>query len=136
MTRTTKPVSWLWLSMAAMLTPGVLCPSPVLAQVPARFYLKSLAGGSAIPLIYESISGNANPFDPSHGVNLGADSADLDADMALAGIESRVPVDQVIDCMGDVGRRMPVEFRETALGGLAATPFGQEIKEQMQSRRN
>jgi L-serine dehydratase, iron-sulfur-dependent, alpha subunit len=67
---------------------------------------------------------------------IGAVNAVSCADMALAGIESRVPVDQVIDCMGDVGRRMPVEFRETALGGLAATPFGQEIKEQMQSRRN
>lgn len=58
------------------------------------------------------------------------------ADMALAGITSRVPVDQVIDCMGDVGRRLPVEFRETALGGLAATPFGQSVKEQLQSRRD
>ena len=91
MTRTTKPVSCLWLSMAAMLTLGVLGPSPVLAQVPARFYLKSLAGASAIPLIYESISGNANPFDPSHAVNLGADSADLDADMALAGYALTFP---------------------------------------------
>lgn len=51
------------------------------------------------------------------------------ADMALAGITSRVPVDQVIQAMGEVGRHMPLEFRETALGGLAATPFGKEIKE-------
>ena len=57
---------------------------------------------------------------------IGAVNAASAADMALAGIESRVPVDQVIDCMGDVGRRMPVEVRETALGGLAATPFGGE----------
>jgi L-serine dehydratase len=51
--------------------------------------------------------------------------------MALAGIESRIPVDEVIDCMGDVGRRLPEEFRETALGGLAVTPFGQQVKEMM-----
>ena len=50
------------------------------------------------------------------------------ADMALAGIESRVPVDQVIRAMRDVGSRMSVELRETALGGLAATPFGEEVK--------
>lgn len=65
---------------------------------------------------------------------VGAVNAISCADMALAGITSRVPVDQVIDCMGDVGRRMPVEFRETALGGLAVTPFGQSIKEQMNQR--
>jgi len=65
---------------------------------------------------------------------IGAVNAVSCADMALAGITSRVPVDEVIDCMGDVGRRMPVEFRETALGGLAATPFGQKIKETMQER--
>lgn len=57
------------------------------------------------------------------------------ADMALAGIESRIPVDQVIDCMGDVGHRMPEEFRETALGGLAATPMGQMVKQQMEERK-
>ena len=67
---------------------------------------------------------------------VGAVNAVSCADMALAGITSRVPVDQVIDCMGDVGRRLPVEFRETALGGLAATPFGQSVKEQLQSRRD
>lgn len=65
---------------------------------------------------------------------VGAVNAVSCADMALAGITSRVPVDQVIDCMGDVGRRLPVEFRETALGGLAVTPFGQSVKEQLQSR--
>lgn len=62
---------------------------------------------------------------------IGAVNAVSCADMAMAGIESRVPVDQVIDCMGAVGRRMPVEFRETALGGLADTPFGREVKEKM-----
>ena len=48
---------------------------------------------------------------------IGAVNAVSAADMALAGIESRIPVDEVIDTMGEVGRRIPVEFRETALGG-------------------
>ncbi|WP_211234109.1 transporter [Chitinilyticum litopenaei] len=52
------------------------------AEVPARFYWKSLTGGSAVPLIVESISGNANPFDPSHLVS---DDANFDATLALAG---------------------------------------------------
>ena len=62
---------------------------------------------------------------------IGAVNAISAADMALAGIESRLPVDEVIDAMGEVGRRMPVEFRETALGGLAATPTGKAVKERM-----
>lgn len=56
------------------------------------------------------------------------------ADMALAGVESRIPVDEVIDCMGEVGRRMPMELRETALGGLAVTPTGKAVKERMEQQ--
>lgn len=63
---------------------------------------------------------------------IGAVNAVSCADMALAGIESRVPVDQVIECMGDVGRRLPVELRETALGGLAATPFGKSVRARLE----
>ncbi|MBE6918827.1 MAG: L-serine ammonia-lyase, iron-sulfur-dependent, subunit alpha, partial [Ruminococcaceae bacterium] len=63
---------------------------------------------------------------------IGAMNAVSAADMALAGIESRIGADEVIDAMGDVGRRMPVEFRETALGGLAATPTGQAVKNRME----
>ena len=43
--------------------------------------------------------------------------------MALAGIESKIPVDEVIDAMYQVGASMPTAFRETAEGGLAATPY-------------
>jgi len=46
------------------------------------------------------------------------------AEMALAGIRSVIPVDEVIDAMGSVGRALPRSLRETAEGGLAATPTG------------
>ena len=62
---------------------------------------------------------------------IGAVDAVSAADMALAGVESRIPVDEVIDAMGEVGRRLPVELRETALGGLAATPTGREVKKRL-----
>ncbi|MDE6880117.1 MAG: L-serine ammonia-lyase, iron-sulfur-dependent, subunit alpha, partial [Oscillospiraceae bacterium] len=62
---------------------------------------------------------------------IGAVNAIAAADMALAGIVSRIPVDEVIDAMGEVGRRLPVEFRETALGGLAATPTGRAVKQSL-----
>ena len=64
-----------------------------------------------------------------------ASIAGASGDMALAGIESRIPVDEVIDAMGEVGRRMPVEFRETALGGLAATPTGERLKRELTAKR-
>ena len=53
------------------------------------------------------------------------------ADMALAGIRSAVPPDEVILAMREVGEKMDVSLRETGLGGVAATAFGQKISEKM-----
>ena len=77
-----KPVTWKRWAAAAMLGVATLCPMQVLAQVPARFYWKTLSGGNALPVIFNSMSGNTNPFDPSHQVTAGAN---FDATMALAG---------------------------------------------------
>ncbi len=49
------------------------------------------------------------------------------ADLALAGVKSLVPFDEVVDAMFEVGKMMPESLRETALGGLATTPTGQAI---------
>lgn len=57
---------------------------------------------------------------------IGAMDALSAAQMALAGIVSRVPADQVLDAMAEVGRSLPHTLRETGKGGLAATPFGME----------
>lgn len=59
---------------------------------------------------------------------VGAVNAILAAEMALAGVESRIPVDQVIQAMGSIGRMMPVALRETALGGLAQTDQAKKIE--------
>jgi L-serine dehydratase len=48
-------------------------------------------------------------------------------EMALAGIEFAIPADEVIDTMGEIGREMDVRYRETAGGGLAATPTGRRL---------
>jgi L-serine dehydratase len=48
-------------------------------------------------------------------------------EMALAGIEFAIPADEVIDTMGEIGRDMDVRYRETAGGGLAATPTGRRL---------
>lgn len=62
---------------------------------------------------------------------VGAVNAMAAADMALAGITSRIPVDQVIDAMGEVGARMDVSLRETGIGGVAGSPKAREIVERL-----
>ena len=53
------------------------------------------------------------------------------ADMALAGITSRIPADEVIDAMKEVGDKMHPDFKETARGGVANTETGKLIAERM-----
>ncbi|MBS5165472.1 MAG: L-serine ammonia-lyase, iron-sulfur-dependent, subunit alpha [Butyricicoccus pullicaecorum] len=53
------------------------------------------------------------------------------AELALAGIQSVIPVDEVIEAMREVGDAMPCALKETALGGLAATPTGIRLKQEI-----
>lgn len=57
----------------------------------------------------------------------GATLALAAAEMALAGVKSAIPLDEVIDTMEAVGRQMPCALRETAQGGLAITPTGRRV---------
>lgn len=59
---------------------------------------------------------------------MGAANAMVAADLALAGVRSRIPCDEVIEAMFKIGQTMPVALRETAQGGLAATPTGRELE--------
>jgi hypothetical protein len=67
---------------SVLLAAAALWPAPATAQVPARFYWKSLSDGNAVPVIFNSISGNVNPFDPALTV---APGANVDASLALVG---------------------------------------------------
>jgi len=60
-----------------------------IAQTPARFYWKSLTGGKAVPVIGMSMSGNANPVDPSHLV---IPDSNFEADIVLAGFAQTFPL--------------------------------------------
>ncbi|MDO5375490.1 L-serine ammonia-lyase, iron-sulfur-dependent, subunit alpha [Staphylococcus rostri] len=62
---------------------------------------------------------------------IGSGNGLISADLALAGVESRIPVDEVIMAMDTVGRNLPASLRETGIGGLAGTPTGQAIKEKI-----
>jgi hypothetical protein len=76
-----KTPAWLRMVAATVLAVAALCP-PAGAQVPARFYWKTLSDANAVPVIFNSISGNTNPFDPALTVTPGAN---FDATMAIAG---------------------------------------------------
>lgn len=60
---------------------------------------------------------------------IGAVNALTSADLANAGIRSKIPPDEVFDAMRNVGRMLPEDLRETGKGGLAATPTGIAFRE-------
>ncbi|WP_249260988.1 L-serine ammonia-lyase, iron-sulfur-dependent, subunit alpha [Virgibacillus pantothenticus] len=61
----------------------------------------------------------------------GASLAIVSADMALAGVTSRIPCDEVIGAMYRIGKQMPSSLRETGEGGLADTPTGRWLKDKL-----
>ncbi|MDL2257847.1 L-serine ammonia-lyase, iron-sulfur-dependent, subunit alpha, partial [Eubacteriales bacterium OttesenSCG-928-K08] len=65
---------------------------------------------------------------------IGAVNAMLCADLVLAGVKSIIPFDEVVQAMKSVGSSMRPELRETALGGLAATPTAKEIAKKLKER--
>ena len=61
----------------------------------------------------------------------GVVNAMISSDMALAGVKSVVPFEEVCVALQEVGERMPPSLRETGVGGLAGTPTGQRIKKEV-----
>ncbi len=76
-----------------------------------------VAGLVEIPCIKRNVSGLVIAFSS--------------ADLALAGIEAKIPADECIDAMRRVGDALPDTLRETARGGLAATPTGLRLQKQV-----
>jgi L-serine dehydratase len=72
-----------------------------------------LGGLVEVPCVYRNATGGAMAL--------------AGMEMALAGVRFPIPVDEVIDTMGEIGRTMDVRYRETAGGGLAATPTGRRL---------
>lgn len=66
---------------------------------------------------------------------IGTSIAFSSADIGLAGVESRIPCDEVIAAMYDIGKNMPRALRETSLGGLAITPTGEKIRKRIMEQK-
>jgi hypothetical protein len=77
----------------ALVALWVLAPMFALAQVPPRFYWKSLAGANAVPVIFQSLNGNANPIDPAHVISTDPNvDAEVDANVVVAGYAKMLPL--------------------------------------------
>ena len=61
---------------------------------------------------------------------VGVSTALMGAEMALAGIRSAVPPDQVVIALIDTQKRLPPELRATCTGGLAACPIAKDYQKQ------
>jgi hypothetical protein len=91
-------------SSLAVVALATFCPMLALAQIPPRFYLKSLAGANAVPIIYQDISGNSNPLDPAHAVS---PEATIDGQVVTVGAAKLFPLfnrTATIALLGTMGR--------------------------------
>lgn len=115
--------------LAGIAALAVLVPMLLHAQVPPRFYWKTLSGANAVPVLFQSLSGNANPMDPAKVVLPGSD---VDANVLVAGyartmaLFDRPVVLAILEPMGRLSG-------EASLGGLDydqdATGFGDPMVE-------
>lgn len=88
----------------------------------AAFALKNMLGLACdpvgglveVPCIKRNVSGAVNAL--------------TSAQLAMAGIRSAIPTDEVIDAMRRIGNEMPASIKETSLGGLATSPTAQQMK--------
>ncbi|WP_158735920.1 L-serine ammonia-lyase, iron-sulfur-dependent, subunit alpha [Alteribacillus sp. YIM 98480] len=103
--------------------------SPEQAVHAAAIALKSLLG-----LVCDPVAGLVEVPCIKRNV-MGTSIAFSAADLSLAGVKSRIPCDEVIKAMYDIGSEMPRTLKETALGGLAATETGQQVKERMYKKK-
>lgn len=108
-------------AMAAAAAAELLDGTPQVCAHAAALALKSMLG-----LVCDPVCGLVEVPCVKRNAT-GAISALAAANLALAGIESVIPADEVIEAMGRVGKAIPAELRETSKGGLAATPTAQKL---------
>lgn len=96
----------------------------------AAFHAATIAISNILGLVCDPVAGLVEV--PCANRNaMGVVNAMLCADMALAGVTSIIPFDEIVEAMYKVGRLMPVAFKETALGGIAATPTALRLKSEI-----
>lgn len=115
-------------SASAMAAAALVCASggtPAQAGEAVAITLKNMMG-----LICDPVAGLVEVPCVKRNA-LGSSQAFISADMALAGIQSVIPPDEVVEAMYQVGRQMPSIFKETAEGGLAVTPTARRLQAEL-----
>ncbi len=112
-------------AMASAATVAVLGGSPQQAGHAFAMTIKNMLG-----LVCDPVAGLVEVPCVKRNA-LGASQALVSADMALAGIQSLIPADEVVEAMYQVGNAMPSSLRETGLGGLAMTETGKVYAEKI-----
>lgn len=112
-------------AMAASALVEIRGGTPAMCGHAAAHALKSLMG-----LVCDPVAGLVE--EPCVTRNAASSAiAIISADMALAGITSIIPIDEVVIAMGEVGKMLPEALRETALGGIANTPTARRIEKEL-----
>lgn len=112
-------------AMAAAAVVEMMGGSPSMAFDAAAMVIKNIEG-----LVCDPIAGLVEIPCAKRNV-AGAVSALTMADVAMAGVKSKIPFDDTIISMYKIGRALPSELRETAMGGLATTPAGLRLKDRI-----
>jgi len=95
----------------------------------------SLALQNSLGMICDPIAARVEA--PCLGKNISsAVNALTSANMAVAGYDQLIPLDEVIETMDRVGKSLPYELRCTALGGLAITPSAREIEKNLKNQKH
>ncbi|SUY46353.1 L-serine dehydratase subunit alpha [Clostridium putrefaciens] len=112
-------------AMAAAATVEMMGGSPAMSLHAGAIVIKNILG-----LVCDPIAGLVEVPCAKRNAS-GAVSALAAADLVMSGVESKIPFDDTVIAMYKIGKSMPCELRETALGGLAVTPAGIELKKQI-----
>lgn len=115
-------------SAAAMAAAALVCAQGGTADMAAQAVAITIA--NLMGLVCDPVAGLVEVPCVKRNA-MGAAQAFTSADMALAGVRTVIPPDEVIGAMNQVGQQMPSAFKETAEGGLAVTPTGRRIRKRI-----
>lgn len=115
-------------SAAAMAAAALVCAQGGTADMAAQAVAITIA--NLMGLVCDPVAGLVEVPCVKRNA-MGAAQALTSADMAMAGVRTVIPPDEVIGAMNQVGQQMPSAFKETAEGGLAVTPTGRRIRKRI-----